>query len=169
MVCIGKKFYDERIDRLIVDIRSRNGVKYLHRKNSGKTILKYLKKGNIFGVLMDYNTDLEGVFVNYLGKLALSATAPLRIAMKYDIPIVVGSSIRREDDSHYFFYTLLDNFINTGNIKNDLVLNMEIINKHLSDAVLKYPDQWLWMIKKWNITPKTPGFENTPSILTIKK
>lgn len=161
---IGQELYDKRIDDLIVKIRQRNNIKYLHRKNSGRQILSLLKKGNIFGVLVDYNTDLEGVFVHYMGKLALTPSAPMRIAMKYKIPVFAAYSARKEKDIHHLYVEGPFKLEDTGDFERDLVVNMENVNNVLSKGVEENPMEWSWMLKRWNIKPGDPGYENVPSI-----
>lgn len=161
---IGQELYDKRIDDLIVKIRERNNIQFLHRKNSGRKILSLLKKGNIFGVLVDYNTDLEGAFVNYMGKLALTPSAPMRIAMKYKIPVFAAYSARKEKDIHHLYVEGPFELEDTGDFERDLVINMEKVNTVLSKGVEENPLEWSWMLKRWNIKPGDPGYEGSPSI-----
>lgn len=165
---IGQELYDKRLDDLIVKIRQRNNIKYLHRINSGRKILSLLKKGNIFGVLVDYNTNLEGVFVNYLGKLALTPSAPMRIAMKYKIPVFAAYSARKENDIHHLYVEGPFDLEDTGDFERDLVVNMEKVNAVLSKGVEENPMEWSWMLKRWNIKPGDPGYEDVPSIEDYK-
>jgi KDO2-lipid IV(A) lauroyltransferase len=65
---IGSRLFDKRIDNMLAELRRRNGVKYYDRNGGIKNVLKNLKEGFNFGVLVDQDATQEGVFVNFLGK-----------------------------------------------------------------------------------------------------
>lgn len=161
---IGQELYDKRLDDLIVKIRQRNNIQFLHRKNSGRKILQLLKKGSIFGVLVDYNTDLEGVFVHYMGRLALTPSAPMRIAMKYKIPVFAAYSARKKNDIHHLYVEGPFELEDTGDFERDLVVNMEKVNAVLSKGAEENPLEWGWMLRRWNIKPGDPGYEDVRSV-----
>jgi KDO2-lipid IV(A) lauroyltransferase len=39
--------------------------------------------------------------------------------------------------------------IQTGDVKNDVVANTELVNRSLEGMIRQYPDQWFWVHRRW--------------------
>jgi lauroyl/myristoyl acyltransferase len=44
---------------------------------------------------------------------------------------------------------------------------VEEINAAISATILAYPQQWVWMHRRWNRKPTDKGFEHVPNIETL--
>lgn len=163
VVTIGQELYDPRVDTLVSNYRSHKNVTYLHRDGSGRAILKHLKQGDFFGVLIDQDTNVEGVFARFLGRVAYTPAAPIRLAMKFNYPLFGVYTTREKDNTHRVTVRKID-LESTGDFNRDLVFNTEKANAHLGEGILKSPSEWVWMHRRWNRTRQTEGFENKPSI-----
>jgi len=148
---IGQKLYDSRVDKIASQLRTRGGAEYFHRDNSGREILKNLKRGKLFGVLADYKTGLDTMALDFLGHTAPCPTAPVRIAMKGKIPIIVAYSYRDYNDKHRFVIQDIFNPECDDNFDEALKKNMTKINDHISEGISNHPLQWTWMMKKWDV------------------
>ena len=45
--------------------------------------------------------------------------------------------------------------VNTGNAEADVITNTQLCTTAIEDWVRKYPDQWLWVHRRWKTRP--PG------------
>jgi lauroyl/myristoyl acyltransferase len=54
-----------------------------------------------------------------------------------------------------------------GKLESDLVRNVEQINAAISATILAYPQQWVWMHRRWSRKPADKGFEKVPNIERI--
>ncbi len=169
-VTIGQRLYDKRVEDLVVSFRKKNNVVYLSRDGSGRDILKLLKKGYFFGSLIDQDTKIDGVFANFLGIPAYTPSAPIRMAMKYNMPIFVAITARQKDNTHHFELKGPYELENTGDTNRDLVLNVQKVNDILSEWILKNPEQWVWMHRRWKTRFDDEEYKNIPNIMnyTIK-
>ncbi len=163
-VTIGQKVFDKRVDRLIVAMRQRNNITYLHRDKSSREVLRFLKKGGALGVVLDQDTYGEGVFANFLGEPAYTPSGPVRIAMRNTIPLIIAYSARQKDNSYYIYFTGPVELENTGDFNRDLVMNVENINNVLSKGILDFPDQWPWMHRRWLRKPGDEEYKDVPNI-----
>jgi KDO2-lipid IV(A) lauroyltransferase len=163
-VTIGQHLYDKRMEDLIVSFRKRNNIIYLHRDGSGREILKLLKKGHFFGVLIDQDTKIDGVFANFLGIPAFTPSAPVRMAMKYNLPLFVAVTARQKDNTHRFELRGPYELENSDDPNRDLVMNVQKVNDVLSEWIMENPDQWVWMHRRWKTRPDDEGFEDVPNI-----
>lgn len=165
---IGQVLFDERFDRLFKELRSRNGVVFMHRDGAGREIIKNLRAGMVFGALIDQDTRLEGVFAHFLGRLAYTPDAPVRLAMKLKAPIVVAWIVRNADDTHSFHTTAEIKLQSSGDFIRDLVANVEKVNQELSKIIEAHPEQWVWMHRRWRRRPEDPAYADRPSVTMLE-
>ncbi len=166
---VGQEVFDPRLDELIRSIRSGPFVEYMHRTGSAREIIKYLKEGRAFGALIDQDTNLEGVFAHFLGDLAYTPSAPMRLAMRLDLPVVVITSARMEDNTHRIFVDGPIEREDTGDFDRDLAINIGKVNAAISSRIRQYPDQWVWMHRRWLHRPGDPGYEAVVNIESFSK
>jgi KDO2-lipid IV(A) lauroyltransferase len=95
----------------------------------------------------------EGAFVDFFGHLACTTTGPARIARKTGAAIVLGLVIW---DSEVKKYKL--RFDPVGWIKRDdpdeeVLVNTANFTRLIEEYVRRYPDQWLWVHRRWKTRP----------------
>jgi Kdo2-lipid IVA lauroyltransferase/acyltransferase len=150
---IGQRSFDPRLDRLIRRIRSGEGIDYMDRSESPRKIIRGLQEGKVFGVLIDQDTNVEGVFAQFLGRTAYTPSGPLRIAMRFGIPAVVATITRHPDNTHYVSFSRTLEFSDSGDFENDLLKNVQTANDLISEAIMRSPEQWVWMHRRWKRRP----------------
>lgn len=163
-VTIGQRLFDPRVDALTRKMRTGLDITYLHRDGSGREVLRLLRSGCAFGVLIDQDVNLDGVFARFLGITAYTPSGPMRLAMKYGIPVFAIYTARQPDDTHQVSITGPLELENTGDFTRDLVLNIQKVNDILSEGILKNPQQWVWMHRRWRKKPTDEESRNVPNI-----
>lgn len=149
---IGRQSYDDKLEKLIRKARSGPNIEYMERSENIRQIIRWLQQGKVFGVLIDQDTNVEGVFADFLGKTAYTPSGPIKIAMKMGTPVYVVTTARQEDNSHRVFIKKLE-LVNTGSFDNDLVKNVEAANSLICETIKQYPSQWVWMHRRWKRRP----------------
>lgn len=147
---VGRRLYDPRIDRLIRNARSGDNIEYMERSESTIKIVRNLNAGKLFGVLIDQDTNVAGVFADFLGVPAYTPSGPIKMAMKFKIPVFVVTTARQNNDTHHVYLSKQLSLIDTGNFEFDLVKNVEIANRCICETIKKYPEQWVWMHRRWH-------------------
>jgi Kdo2-lipid IVA lauroyltransferase/acyltransferase len=163
-VIVGRKLFDERIDRIVHVMRSGENVRYLDRDNSGRAIIRSLHEGWVLGALIDQDTNVEGVFARFLGKLAYTPSGPVRMAMKMHLPLFVITTARVERERHSIFINGPLSLEDTGDFDRDLVCNVQKANDCICQTIQAHPSQWVWMHRRWERKPSDKGLESVPSI-----
>lgn len=143
------------IDRLVQRYRSMYGNTTVSKDNFVRGLLAAMKAGEVVGILMDTNmTPPQGVFVDFFGIPACTASGLARIALRSDAAVVPGFTIW---DSKLGKYRLrfdpAVNLVRTGNDEDDIVSNTQVFTKIIEDYVRRYPDQWLWVHRRWKTRP----------------
>lgn len=150
---IGRKSLDPRLDGLIRAIRSGKDIDYMDRDDSARKVVRFLKDGRAFGVLIDQDILVEGVFGTFLGKTAFTASGPIKLAMRLKCPAFVVTAIRQPDNTHHVFFSKKLEFPDTGDVTADLKVVIQTANDLIGDTIRKFPEQWVWMHRRWRQQP----------------
>ena len=144
------------LNRLINDYRTMHGNKTVAKDDFVRGLLAAMKAGETVGILMDTNmTPPQGLFVNFFGIPACTASGLARIALRTDAAVVPGFTIWDPALGKYRlrFDPALE-LIRTGDLDADVVANTQKFTSVIEDYVRKYPDQWLWVHRRWKTRPE---------------
>ena len=158
---VARRIYFDRYDDIITGMRSRFEARVIYRDESPKKMLAELKKGNILGIVPDQDVDsVDGVFVDFLGYPAYTPTAPVKIASAAGTSIVPVFVVRGAGNKHTM---IIEKPIEVPERIKDRC-EIEKYTREWSDMldvyVRKYPEQWVWVHKRWKTAP--PGKEVRP-------
>lgn len=161
---VGQRLIDRRLDAMVTRARSGSNMEYVSRAESARGVIRRLRDGMTFGALIDQDTDVDGVFAHFLGRLAYTPSGPVRLAMRYGIPVFVVTTRRAAGDTHIIDVAGPLELAAGGVFEHDLVRNVEQVNAVIGAAIHAAPEQWVWMHRRWRHTPASPGYERVPSI-----
>jgi KDO2-lipid IV(A) lauroyltransferase len=145
------------LDRMTRRYRTMHGNQMIDKDDNVRGLLSAMKAGETVGILMDTNmTPPQGVFVDFFGIPACTASGMARIAMRTDAAVVPGFTIWDPELRKYRlrFDPALD-LVRTGDDDADIITNTARFTKVIEDYVRRYPDQWLWVHRRWKTRP--PG------------
>lgn len=152
---VGRRLYFHKYDRYLNYLRKVNDVNVIYRDQSPRNILKVLKAGGIMGMLADQDVDsVEGVFVDFFGKPAYTPIGPAALAMASGAALVPAFIIRGEDGKHTLMIDKPVEIADTGNREADLLTNTRRWSDVVESYIRRYPDQWVWMHRRWKTRPK---------------
>jgi len=145
------------LDRMMRDYRTLHGNQTINKDDPTRGLLRALKAGRVVGFLMDTNmTPPQGIFVDYFGIPACTASGLARMALRTDAAVVPGFTLW---DPRLRKYKLRFDpaltLIRTGDQEADIVANTQLFTKVIEDFVRRDPDQWLWVHRRWKTRP--PG------------
>ncbi|HKH98469.1 MAG TPA: lysophospholipid acyltransferase family protein [Candidatus Sulfotelmatobacter sp.] len=147
---------NEYLDRLIQGYRTMHGNKTVAKDDFVRGLLAAMKAGETVGILMDTNmTPPQGVFVDFFGIPACTASGLSRIALRTDAAVLPGFTIWDEALGKYRLrFDPAVELVRTGNLEADIVANTQKFTKVIEDYVRKYPEQWLWVHRRWKTRPE---------------
>ena len=151
---IGKPIYDPRLDRLVVKNREVSGSVNIARGNSTRKIIKALKENAVLGILIDQDTSVEGVFVDFFGKKAYTPIGAVALAYKTGAAIVPGVIQMLPDNTHRVLFREAIEIERTSDKKQDMINNTQKLSDFLEDMIRLEPTQWVWMHERWKTRPE---------------
>jgi len=149
-----------RLDNPLVDafvnrVRCMHGNRVIHKDDFARGLIASMRAGETVGILMDTNmTPPQGVFVPFFGVAACTASGMARIAVKTGAAVVPGFLLWQEDEGKYvlrFGEELA--VVDTGDAEADAVANTARFTAVMEDYIGQYPEQWLWMHRRWKTRP----------------
>lgn len=147
---------NEYLDRLLQSYRTMHGNKTVNKDDFVRGLLAAMQAGETVGILMDTNmTPPQGIFVDFFGIPACTASGLARIALRTDAAVVPGFTIWDPALKKYRlrFDPALD-LVRTGHLEADIAANTQMFTKVIENYVRKYPDQWLWVHRRWKTRPE---------------
>lgn len=145
------------VDRFVNSIRCRHGNRVMHKDDFARGLIGAMRAGQTVGILMDTNmTPPQGVFVDFFGIAACTAVGIARMALHTDAAVVPAFTIWDPVLRRYRVeFTKAIELIRTGDGEADALTNTAAFNRIFEEYVRKYPDQWLWVHRRWKTRP--PG------------
>jgi len=148
------------IEEMVERIRTRFGNRAINKKSAARQALRVLRDGGTLGVLSDLNThEFEGVFVPFFGKLACTTAGIATLALKTDAVVIPTCAVWNAKKQRYFFHgDPAIELVRTGDHQKDVEINTAHFAAAIERLVRLYPEQWLWIHKRWKTRP--PGEAN---------
>jgi Kdo2-lipid IVA lauroyltransferase/acyltransferase len=144
------------LNRMISRYRELSGNRAIDKNRAVKPALEALRRGTDLGLLIDANTLRDqGVFCDFFGMQACSTTGLAVFALRSEAPVVPGFLIWDERlKKHRLIFEPEIPLIKTGDFKEEVRLNTARYTKIIEAYARRFPDQWLWIHKRWHTRPE---------------
>jgi Kdo2-lipid IVA lauroyltransferase/acyltransferase len=154
MSAIYRPFDFKPLDRFFADLRTRYGAKLYPKSRAMRKILRSIRDRELVGFLLDQNTSVQaGVFVDFFGKPACTHKGMALVALGTDAPVISAFLVRDGSGFRVEFGPEIP-LIRTGDKDKDIIENTRQYNRALESIILRYPDQWFWVHRRWKTRPK---------------
>jgi KDO2-lipid IV(A) lauroyltransferase len=141
------------LDAFVEARRASSGNIILRKKEAARGIFQALKESRAVGILVDQNVGLdEGIFVNFFGRKACVSPTFARLAARTGAAVIPGYAIWSPDERKFVL-----RFDEPVGITGNMLIDTQRIQAALERAIRSYPDQWLWIHRRWKTRP--PGEE----------
>jgi KDO2-lipid IV(A) lauroyltransferase len=163
MSMVIRRLDNPRVDALVNGIRCLHGNRVLHKDDFARGLLAAMRQGETVGILMDTNmTPPQGVFVPFFGRMACTASGLARVALKTGAAVLPGFMLWEETEQKYVLrFSPEIKLVRTGHDELDIVENTALFTAAIERSIRQYPDQWLWVHRRWKTRP-----EGEPSVYT---
>jgi Kdo2-lipid IVA lauroyltransferase/acyltransferase len=139
------------VDRLVENRRAISGNRLIYKRDAARGVVNALKNNEAVGILIDQNTSSsEGVFINFFGRLACAGSAFVKFAHHSNAAVIPGFALWNDVKERYVlrFYPRLE-------MTGDCEADTQRIHSFFEQIIRQYPDQWMWIHRRWKTRP--PG------------
>jgi KDO2-lipid IV(A) lauroyltransferase len=138
----------------IVESRRRSGMKVILQRGALRGMLKAVRQGEVVAQLVDQVLPAKsGVFVPFFGRPACTTPALSMAAIRTGAPVMVVLAAREEGRLRVFVEGPIP-VPQTGDRATDLREHTAQITAVIERYVRRYPDQWLWLHRRWKVQPQ---------------
>jgi KDO2-lipid IV(A) lauroyltransferase len=157
MGMVIRRLDNRRLDEFVNGIRCLHGNRVLHKDDFARGLLTAMHEGSTVGILMDTNmTPPQGEFVKFFGVPACTASGLARIALKTGAAVLPGFILWEPAEGKYVLHFGSQlHFSQTGDSETDVLAATQKCNDVLESWIRRYPEQWLWIHRRWKTRP--PG------------
>lgn len=153
---IAKETSDPRTTALVEKFRRAGKVGSIWRGQGGaaRHMLRALKAGEILGLLIDQDTNVQNVFVPFFGKPAATPRAAADLALRTEAAVVVGFCQRLGTAPRYRVCMKRVRLLQpTGDKDQDALALTALMSNEIEAAIKATPEQWVWMHRRWKTRP----------------
>ena len=142
------------VDRRLQRLRESTGQKVLPKKGSMRQALQALKNGYHLGFLIDQDARRQGIFVDFFGRPASTHTSAARLAISAGVPLAFIYA-QRTGYRNQFRIGVKDVIVPRKHADQDeeVLRITQRLTTDLEDVVRQWPQQWLWMHRRWKTYP----------------
>jgi Kdo2-lipid IVA lauroyltransferase/acyltransferase len=156
---IMRPLKDERFERFLSGERDRfkiHTIKSLPRKECVAETIRSLRNNEVIFLPLDQNFGSGGVFVDFLGQKAATATGPVVLAQRTKAALVPCFIIRQRDNRHRIVFEPEFQLLRGPGEQESILRNVQELTKIIELYVRRYPAEWSWIHRRWKAKPKSP-------------
>lgn len=147
---VARKIDSAVVNKLALKMRTRFGNSIIDKEGALPEMNRTVRSGNILAILIDQSTTAsEGVEVNFFGKKVTATPAAAVVALRCKSPVIPAFCIRDKHNKLGIIFEPPIQITRTKSLRDDLVTNTQLMNDVVEKIIKEYPDQWLWLHKRW--------------------
>jgi len=152
---VARRSYDPRFDELIEGFREERGVRCLYRRdpNLAERAADRLAANELLGLLIDQDTRVPSVFVDFFGRSAATPLGAAWLARRHDCPVQTYFTYRRPDGRHQVVVSAPIPLSRSADPREALREDTAGFNQRIEAQIRVQPAQWVWMHRRWKTQP----------------
>lgn len=153
---ILRRMRDDQVEEFLEKRRRKIGISFIHsmpRTACVDSSLKALRNNELLFIQLDQNFGTAGVFVNFFGREAATATGPVVLALRTGSPIVPLFIVRGKDNRHKIIIEEPLEIEKKDTQEETLRFNIQKITSVIEFYIRKYPQEWGWIHRRWKSRP----------------
>ena len=150
-----RRIDNPKIEALVDRQRQCLGNRTIDKRSAAREMLQLLKNKESFGILVDLNMlGREGIFVDFFGVPAATTFVVAKLALRTGAPILPAFAPWDHERKQFVVQILPPlEFELTGDEEQDVLTITQAYTRAVEDHARRYPDQWLWIHRRWKTRP----------------
>jgi Kdo2-lipid IVA lauroyltransferase/acyltransferase len=151
-----RRIDNAKVEGFVDSLRTTFGSKTIDKTKSARAMFRMLENGEMLGIMADLNAqEREGVFVDFFGVKASTTASIARLALKTDAYVVPVFAVW--DDAKQKYVVNIEepiDFVKSDDNEQDALELTQKVTNSVEKYVRAFPEQWMWIHKRWNTRPK---------------
>jgi KDO2-lipid IV(A) lauroyltransferase len=155
MGMVARPLDNRLLDQFVNHIRCLHGNRVLCKDDFARGLLTAMRQGETVGILMDTNmTPPQGEFVDFFGIKACTGSGVARIALKTGAAVLPGFMLWEKAEGRYVLHFGPElAFTHSEDAEANILAATQQCTRVLESWIRRYPDQWLWIHRRWKTRP----------------
>lgn len=152
------------LNRFLERTRAAGGLRLLHKAGASEVVDSLLERGELVCFIADQDAGRKGIFVEFFGRQAATYKSIALLAIRHEVPIVVGYSRRL---SPRFEYELGVERVITPDEWRNQADPVRWITQEYTRAIEAFVrrdiSQYLWVHRRWKTRPRVRPASRRPA------
>ena len=149
---VRRPFKPALLNEFVTRRFQRSGFGTLAKRGSLDAILELLGRGAIIVYVFDQHAGAkDGIPVDFFGHPAGTFKSLAVLALNTGAPVIPASSWREPDGTHVLRFEEPLPLIECDDIGEAIRRNTRAYNAALERMLLRHPEQWIWMHRRWKV------------------
>jgi KDO2-lipid IV(A) lauroyltransferase len=148
---VARRIKNPLVDAWVTGIRSSGGVRVIPAREAVRESVRWLKQGNLLGILIDHRVTEGGLKIDFFGRPAFTTALPAILALRYGVPVHPVHSWREKDKVKVHIAPAMD-FSDLKSRDESITEAVSRMNKVVESWVRERPEAWLWIHNRWKTT-----------------
>jgi Kdo2-lipid IVA lauroyltransferase/acyltransferase len=153
---IMKPMRDTRMERIFYRKREKFGVKTIYSQPRNACVnatISALRNNEVIFIPIDQNFGTGGVFVDFFGVKAATATGPVILAQRTKAALLPCFILRQPGDRHKIIFEPQLQLEEGKDPQETILFNIQKLTRIIEDYIRKYPAEWGWIHRRWKSRP----------------
>jgi lauroyl/myristoyl acyltransferase len=139
----------ERLYQYICKLRDREWIRFLPVDGPLMELFRTLRRGETVALAGDRDLTRSGILVDFFGARARMPDGAVQLALRTGANITTCFAVRQPDNSAVLQIEPLLHLEKTGDLQNDVRLNVPKVVARLEKWIRRHPGQWLVLQPIW--------------------
>ena len=164
LAAVAKDMHNSMVNKHILATRARRGLEVLQVKRSMKCIVDAIRQGKWLAIVGDQDARKRGIFVNFFGRPASTATGAAYFAYTMNKAILPAFCVRLPDSSRHLKLIISEPIIPdlSADRESEIHRMTQLHTAALEAVIRRYPADYFWLHRRWKTQPK-PASEPKPT------
>ena len=151
---VAREANDPRLTALLEQRRAEAGLQTIWRgsPSAARELLRTLRRGDLLGLLIDQDTNVQGHFVPFFGRPAFTPRAAADLALRTGAAVVFGVAHRIAPTRHRLSLRSIS-IAPTGDAQQDSLALTTALTREIEAEIRASPGEWVWMHRRWRTRP----------------
>jgi KDO2-lipid IV(A) lauroyltransferase len=153
---IMKPMRDVGMEKMFFKKREKFGVRTIYsqpRNECVRSSIQALRDNESIFIPIDQNFGTGGIFVDFFGQKAATATGPVILAQRTKAALVPVFIIRQSDDTHKIIFEPEVELVDGKDSHDFILINIQRLTNVIETYIRKYPVEWGWIHRRWKSKP----------------
>jgi len=156
ILVIAKPIKNNRwLERWFIESREGIGLQLIPPENATPKVIQALSQNMVVGIMFDQRGKRsKGIWADFFGRKVPTTPGLAVMALKSGAPVLPVFMIREGFGKHRLIVRDPLKLIHTGDFRQDVEANTQLFNQVLESIIREYPEQWLWIHRRFERKPR---------------